>query len=251
MSTRKKPDGNHLLAALPAARLAQLQPLGEVISLQLGHHLFEVGEPTAQALFPLSGFASLLAQLQGHTEGGHGVEVGMAGREGMLGIQLALGAARGAPALPPQALQGIVQGQGMAFAIEAQAFLRVLPQQPELHALLLRYAAVLLAQRARAAACLRFHEITPRLARWLLMSADRAGQSRFALTQEFLAAMLGVRRVGITQAATALQAQGWIRYHRGDMQLCDRPALRAAACSCYRADLRSYALGMGMATAER
>jgi CRP-like cAMP-binding protein len=105
---------------------------------------------------------------------------------------------------------------------------------------LLRYLYVLMAQLAVSAACLRFHMIAPRLARWLLMTQDRAGSERFHVTHEFLGYMLGVRRVGVTAAAGELQRAGLIEYSRGDLRVLDRAGLEAAACSCYRADRNIY-----------
>ena len=100
-------------------------------------------------------------------------------------------------------------------------------------------------QLAASAACLRFHEIGPRLARWLLMSHDRAHADSFDVTQDFLAYMLGVRRVGVTRAATELQRAGHIEYHRGVLTVLDRPGLELAACNCYATDRRSYADVLG------
>jgi CRP-like cAMP-binding protein len=104
-----------------------------------------------------------------------------------------------------------------------------------------RYLYVLMSQQATSAACLRFHQLDRRLARWLLMSQDRAGTASFHLTQEFLAYMLGVRRVGVTVAAGGLQRAGLIEYHRGELTVLDRPALEAAACDCYASDNATYA----------
>ena len=104
-----------------------------------------------------------------------------------------------------------------------------------------KYLFVLMSQMANSAACLRFHMIGPRLARWLLMSQDRALADTFSVTQEFLAYMLGVRRVGITAAAGALQSGGLIEYHRGRITVLDRRGLEEAACGCYAADRRAYA----------
>ena len=101
-----------------------------------------------------------------------------------------------------------------------------------------------MSQLAESAACVRFHQIGPRLARWLLMSHDRAHSSQFPVTQEFLATMLGVRRVGVTAAAGALQRAGLIEYHRGELKVLDRSGLEAASCSCYQANRSTYAQTM-------
>ncbi|MDE1947093.1 MAG: winged helix-turn-helix domain-containing protein, partial [Burkholderiales bacterium] len=114
-------------------------------------------------------------------------------------------------------------------------------RSPALQRRLQRYVGVLMAQMVGSAGCLRFHLIGPRLARWLLMSQDRAHADRFHVTHEFLAYMLGVRRVGITVAAGTLQRRGLISYHRGEMTVLDRAGLEQAACSCYAADLQAYA----------
>jgi len=104
-----------------------------------------------------------------------------------------------------------------------------------------RYIYVLMTQLAASAICLRFHLIGPRLARWLLMSQDRAHANGFRVTQEFLAYMLGVRRVGVTTAAVSLQRKGLIDYHRGELTVLDRRGLEAVACSCYASDRAAYA----------
>ena len=102
------------------------------------------------------------------------------------------------------------------------------------------YTHVSMTQLAASAACTRFHLIGPRLARWLLMSQDRADADSFEMTQEFLAYMPGVRRVGITAAAGALQRKGLIEYRRGDLRVLDREGLEAMACACHVADRRVY-----------
>jgi CRP-like cAMP-binding protein len=180
--------------------------------------------------FPIDGFISLVAM----TDGSRGVEVGMVGREGMLGVQLALGVAS-AP------LRALVQGPGTAWRIGAAAFRHELARSQALQRGLDRYLCVLMTQLATSAACLHFHLIGPRLARWLLMRQDRAHAKSFRVTQELLADMLGVRRVGITTAAGDLRRCGLIEYRRGDVTILDRKGLEAAACSCCVADRDAYA----------
>ena len=114
-----------------------------------------------------------------------------------------------------------------------------------LHRALKRYLYVLMEQMATSACCTRFHRIEPRLARWLLVSHDRAGADTFRLTHEGLAAMLGVRRVGITVAAGSLQRRGIVRYCRGVIRVLDRAGLEAAACGCYAAERAAYQRMLG------
>jgi len=221
---------NHLIELLPEKEGRQLLALCEPVQLAMAEVLCEPGQQTGHVYFPIDGFISLVAMF----DGSPGLEVGMIGREGMLGAQLALGV-NTAP------LHALVQGPGSAWRIEAAVFRRELARNKPLQKSLHRYVYVLMRQLAASATCLRFHSIGPRLARWLLMSQDRAHADRFHITHEFLAYMLGVRRVGITTAAVALQRSGLIVYHRGDIQVLDRSGLEAAACGCYAADQKAYA----------
>lgn len=221
---------NQLIELLPRRDRARLLAVCEPVELVLADVLCEPGQATSHVYFPLQGFISLVVLV----DGSPGVEVGMVGREGMLGAQLALGV----PTVPVHAL---VQGPGSAWRVAAPAFRNELAHSPALQLNLNRYIYVLMAQQAASAACLRFHQIGPRLARWLLMSQDRAHSDSFHLTHQFLAYMLGVRRVGITAAAGALQRDGLISYHRGDMVVLNRAGLESAACGCYAADQRAYA----------
>ncbi len=221
---------NQLLAQLPPRSQQRIGALGEVVELKLSEILGDAGRPTSFVLFPIEGFISLLAQVDGE----HAIEVGMVGREGMLGIQVALG-------VSAEPLKTIVQGAGKALRISAAAFRREHAANPALRSTIDRYVYVLFAQHTRAAACLRFHQIEERLARWLLMSQDRAHADQFKVTQEFLAYMLGVRRVGVTLAAGALQRQKLIAYDRGEMTIIDRAGLENAACGCYASDRTAYA----------
>jgi CRP-like cAMP-binding protein len=219
---------------LPGRDRERLLAAGELVPLVLSDVICEPGTPMRNVYFPTDGFISLVTLIDGHP----GLEVGMVGREGMLGAQLALGVAT-------QPLRALVQGPGVAWRIGTVAFRRELARSPALQRSLHRYLYVLMAQLAASAACLRYHLIGPRLARWLLMSQDRAHADRFHVTHEFLAYMLGVRRVGITAAASALQRRGLIVYHRGDLTVLDRSGLEAAACGCYAAHRRAYAELLG------
>ena len=158
----------------------------------------------------------------------------MVGREGMFGAHLALGVAT-------TPLHAVVQGEGSALRIGKVAFRAELARSASLRRAVDKYIAVLMAQLATSAACVRFHQIGPRLAHWLLMSNDRAHADSFEMTQAFLAHMLGVRRVGVTAAASALQRAGLIEYHRGMLTVLDRHGLEHAACDCYGEDQRTYA----------
>ena len=200
----------------------------------MGEILGEVGMPTPYVYFPTVGFVSLVTVVKGRPM----LEVGMVGREGMVGTQLVLG-------VETAPLHTVVQGAGAAWRIGAPEFSRELARNSALQRGLNRYVYVTMVQFASAASCLRFHQIGPRLARWLLMTQDRAGTDTFLITHEFLAYMLGVRRVGITTAASALQRDGLIRYRRGEIQVLNRRGLKAAACSCYATDREAYAKVLG------
>ncbi len=220
---------NHLIERLPRKDRSRLLALCEQVPLVLADVLCDPGKPMRHVYFPTEGFVSMVAVV----EGSPGVEVGMVGREGMLGAHMALG-------VDTAPLHALVQGAGSARRIEAKAFRTELAQNVALQQGVNRYLYVLLSQLATSAACLRFHMIGPRLARWLLMSEDRAHSQSFHVTQEFLAYMLGVRRVGITAAAGIFQRAGLIEYRRGELTVLDRSGLEAAACSCYATDRAGY-----------
>jgi CRP-like cAMP-binding protein len=154
------------------------------------------------------------------------LEVGLVGREGMVGIPLALG-------VDVSPVRMLVQGKGSALQMRAAPFRRLLGASLPLQRALHRYAHALMAQITQTAACNRFHTVDARLARWLLMTRDRAGSGNLDLTQDFLGEMLGVRRVGVTEAASFLQHRGLIGYRRGNIRILVDAGLEAAACSCY------------------
>lgn len=221
---------NHLIGMLPSTERRRFLAKCEPVLLHISQVLGEPGVSMHSVYFPVDGFISLVAPVKDHL----GLEVGMVGREGMLGIQLALG-------VQTPSLQAIVQGPGAAWRMGAAQFRAQLALNTHLRSVLHRYACALMAQLASSAACLRFHPIGPRLARWLLMSQDRAHADSFHVTHEFLSWMLGVRRVGITAAAGGLQRAGLIEYHRGNVTVLNRDGLEKAACCCYSADLLAYA----------
>ncbi|MBT9493359.1 MAG: Crp/Fnr family transcriptional regulator [Paucibacter sp.] len=221
---------NHLIELLPADSKKRLLALCEPVQLRFSQRLGEPDQPSSHVYFPVDAFVSLVALIEGHP----GLEVGMVGREGMVGAHLMLGVG-----IAP--LRALVQGSGSAWRLAASSFQAELALSPGLQIMSNRYIYVLMAQMARSATCLRFHPILPRLARWLLMSQDRAHAADFQVTHELLAFLLGVRRVGITQAAGRLQGLGLIAYHRGHVSVLNRAGLEAAACSCFAKDKLIYA----------
>jgi CRP-like cAMP-binding protein len=187
------------------------------------------GQRLDHAYFPLDAFISMIMPVDASSS----LEVGLVGNEGMFGIALALG-------LEELPVRGVVQGAGTALRMGAAQFRRELGRSKALRSRIDRYVLVQLGQLAQTAACTRFHVVEARLARWLLMTRDRAHSDTFDVTQEFLAMMLGVRRVGVTKAAGSLQRLNLIRYSRGNIEITDRRGLKAASCGCYKADLDSY-----------
>ncbi len=228
-SIQAAPPTNRLLAALPNQDRSRLLNQCEIVELAITETIYRAGEPIPHVYFPTGGFVSLVMPI----DGDNNLEVGLVGNEGMLGVTLILGVA----AAP---FHAIVQGAGPALRIATDVFLKELELSPVLLQELKYYLYVSISQLAQTNACNRFHLVEARLARWLLMSQDRAHTDTFHVTHLFLAFMLGVRRVGITKAATSLQKQKIIRYRRGDITILDRPGLEAAACGCYRADKATY-----------
>ena len=207
------------------------------VALPMREILHRPNEPIPSVLFPESGYVSLIATL----EDGDAAEVGLVGREGMLGVPLALGTDR-------SPLEVLVQGEGHALHLDADIFVARMNEQPSLRALMLRYVMAFNMQVTMTAACNGRHQIEQRLARWLLMAHDRLENDEFPMTHEFLSMMLGVRRAGVTVAAGVLQKAGFISYDRGRVRVTDRPGLEAAACECHGTVRREFQrlLGSGV-----
>jgi CRP-like cAMP-binding protein len=220
---------NRLLAALPRKDRQRLAAGCEQVELTLADILCEPGAPIRHVYFPSDSFISLAAPVDGRGS----LEVGLIGNEGMLGIPLILG-------IGVSAQRALVRGPGSALRMTAASFHRELGASLALRRGLNRYLYALMAQFAQTAACTGFHLLDERLARWLLMTHDRAHSDRFHLTHDFLADMLGVRRVGVTKAAGGLQRRKLISYRRGEITVLDRSGLEGASCECYLAMKQTY-----------
>lgn len=218
----RAPPTNRLLAALPKDEYQRLLPKLEPFPLVFGEVIYEPDGLIRNVYFPTSGIISLLAAVEDRAT----LEVGIVGREGMVGLPAFMGVKR-------TGNRAVVQGAGAALRMKATAFRNECENGGSFPRILRRYTHSRLTQIAQGAACNRFHPIDARLARWLLMTRDRMGADQFQLTQEFLSNMLGVRREGVNKAAGALQQQNLISYSRGDLLILDRVGLKAIACQCY------------------
>lgn len=239
-SAPENSESNLLLDALPEKDRAALLGDCEKIELVFAEELYQAGEAISHVYFPVKGFVSLIMPVDGNAN----LEVGLSGNEGMLGITLILN-------IEVSPFRALVQGAGSAFRITTALFHQQLLHSPALQKLLKRYLYVTIKQLALTGACTRFHLVEERLARWLLMTQDRAHTNHIHITHVFLAYMLGVRRVGITKAASSLQKQNIISYQRGDITILDRAGLEAAACKCYQTDKDTYQKILGEANSNQ
>ncbi len=224
---------NRLLASLPEEDLVQLQTLIDIVTIEVGDVLYEPGQAIHHIYFPSDSLISLLAVAEGRMT----LEVGSVGREGMIGASVALGH-------DVAQVRAVVQRAGRAARIDSRDFCAEFGRNEALQRLLYRYTDTLLAQAIQIAVCSRFHVLEARLARSLLITRDRLQSEKFHLTHEFLAHALGVRRVGVTKAASALQQQKLITYSRGNIEILDSAGLEAVSCRCYELVKDNGSIGM-------
>jgi hypothetical protein len=234
VETGVTPVVNRLLAGLPGRARHELLKGCEQVELRFGELLSDPAEAIRYAYFPVGGLIALMAKVDGHAN----LEVGLIGNEGMFSPSSMLG-------LDVSPLRALVQGSGGALRMKTAHLRRAAGDSAVLRDTLNRYLCVVVAELAQTAVCNRFHSLDARLARWLLMTHDRANSDRLELTHGLLGTMLGVRRSGISVAAAALQAGGAIRYGRGEIIILDRDRLQAASCECYGAATATYRRYLG------
>ncbi|MFT5420570.1 MAG: CRP-like cAMP-binding protein [Candidatus Endobugula sp.] len=228
------PISNRLLNNLPPVEYQQILISCEKVELVCGEALCDPNEPYHFVYFPLTGFISLMASVEKHQTLG----MNLIGNEGLLGVTLILD-------VDAVAIHGMVQGSGSALRIDRSRFQQLLNTSPTLSRRLKYYLFIVVAQLAQSATCNHFHNIEPRLARWLLMSHDRAHSNRLYITHEFLSSILGVRRSSISIAASELRRKGLINYARGEINIVNRSGLEATSCKCYAAMHEVYTRLLG------
>jgi CRP-like cAMP-binding protein len=220
---------NKVLAALPAAEWQLLEPRLESVMLTQGAKLYEAGVVLRNVYFPTTAIVSLVSSMKD----GASTEVAVVGNEGVVGVCAFMGGGC--------ALSGaVVQGEGHAFRMSADVIACHAWQSDTVMQQLLRYTQALFAHMAQTSACNRHHSLDQKLCRWLLLNLDRRDGNEIAVTQEHIAAMLGVRREGVTGSAGKLQKSGLIRCHRGHMYVLDRIGLEARSCECYSVVRQAY-----------
>jgi CRP-like cAMP-binding protein len=229
MSPSSNPRDNDLVGALPSADFARWLPHLEYVDLPLGQVLHESGVTMSHIYFPTDAIVSLLYVMHN----GASAEIAVVGHEGAVGISLFMGA----ESTPSRA---VVQVAGGGFRLKAQIIKDEFTDSAPVLGLLLRYTMALMAQTAQTAVCNRHHSLDQQLCRWLLLNLDRLSGDQVVMTQELIANMLGVRREGVTEAASKLQRDGLIRYSRGRITVIDRPALEERSCECYAVVRKEY-----------
>ncbi|QMU60228.1 MAG: helix-turn-helix domain-containing protein [Gammaproteobacteria bacterium] len=219
---KHNPRQNYILSALPNDVYEIMQRDLELVDMPLGKVLYESGTEMEFVYFPTSSIVSLIYL----TEDGHSAEIAVTGREGIVGVALFMGG----NTTPSRA---VVQNAGHAYRYQGTLLQNAFNVGGPLQRQLLMFTQVLITQMAQTAVCNRHHSIDQQLCRWLLLSLDRVSTNRLMMTQDLIANMLGVRREGVTKAAGKLQDNGIISYHRGIIDILDRPGLENLACECY------------------
>ena len=217
------PLDNKLLSALPRDQLDLLAPHMSTSNLAQGFVVLESGDEFDQVYFPHNGMLSLLTVMRD----GKAIEIATVGREGVVGAMAGLG-------LYKSSARVVVQLPLSVTRIAASQFRKIVDNSNSVRNLCLHYNEVLLLQARVTAACNALHPVESRFCRWLLQSADRAESGTVQITQEFLAAMLGVRRTSVTEVASQIQKLGAIAYSRGNITIIDRNALESLSCECYQ-----------------
>ena len=220
---------NRLLAAIPTDEHRALAPFLEPVPLRLGEVLYEPGGRQAYVYFPTDSIVSLLYVL----ESGASAEIAVTGNEGVVGISLFMGG----ETMPARA---VVQSAGSAYRMKASILKKEFRRGGVLQHALLRFTHAVITQMMQTAVCNRHHSVDQQLCRWLLLSLDRLRSGQLEMTQELIANMLGVRRVGVTEAAGKLHAAGLINYHRGHIAVLDRGKLARRVCECYAVVRKEY-----------
>ncbi|OYD95419.1 Crp/Fnr family transcriptional regulator [Nostoc sp. 'Peltigera membranacea cyanobiont' 210A] len=229
-----KPQVNRLLAALPTSDYQRLVPHLKLVSLPTRKVIYEPGEPITHVYFPQHAMVSIVTIMKD----GSTVEVGIVSNEGMVGIPVILGG-------NTTTTKAFVQVSGAGMQMDADVFRTEFNRGGAIQKLLLRYVRAIYTELTQSCACNRLHTLEERLARWLLTVSDRLESEEFLLTQEFIAQMLGVRRSGVTVAASTLSRAGMIRYQRGQINILNRENLEATCCECYQVIQKEFARLLG------
>lgn len=222
LPTNQHANTNRILAGLPPSEYLEMMRSMEVVDLNFEETIYGYGQVIDHVYFPLSGIVSMLTAVESEAS----LEVGLIGREGMVGLAVYAGVAA-------SNVLALVQGRGSALRTTTKEFLTACREDCVLTRILRRFAHSRLAQVSQSAACYRFHPIEERLARWLLMTSDRMETSEFEITQEFLSNMLGVRREAVNKAAVTLEQRNLITHTRGHIAIVSRRRLERATCICY------------------
>ena len=220
---------NRLLTLLREEDRERLRRHLEPVVLEYRRPLYDAYEPIEFVHFIESGVGSLVLTMAN----GQAAEVGTIGNEGFVGLPVLLGDDRAPTSV-------YIQVPGVGLRMKAEMFREELERSGPMRATMLRYAHALFNQVAQSAACAALHSLEQRCCRWMLMTRDRMQSDEFLLTQEFLAMMLGVRRAGVTVAASGLQRAGLIRYKRGNVTIIDRRGLEHRSCECYGVSKREF-----------